>query len=63
MSTNGDNQNLLNSINASEVNDILKNQKLYNIVNISLCMLSHVINMLSIVFSFVPIIIMIINIR
>ena len=55
MTTNNNNQSLLNSINSSEVNDILKNQKLYNIVNISLCMLSHLINIMSVILSFVSI--------
>ena len=40
MSTNHNDQNLLTSINSSEANDILKNQKLYNIGNVSLSMRS-----------------------
>ena len=53
MSTNINNQNLLTTINCSEVNDILKNQKLYNIGNISLYMLSHFINIASVILSFI----------
>jgi len=44
MTTNNNNQNLITTINSSEVNDILKNQKLYNIGNISLSLLSHFTN-------------------
>ena len=51
MTTDNNNQSLLNSINTSEVNCILKNQKLYYTVNILISMLSHVINILSIIFS------------
>ena len=58
MTTNNNNQNLLatinsSDINSSEVNDILKNQKLYNIGNISLSMLSHFINIASVILSFI----------
>ena len=57
MSADNNNQTLFNSINSTEINDILKNQKIYNIVIISLCMSSHLINILSIAFSFVSTII------
>ena len=53
MTTNNNNQNLLTTINSSEVNDILKNQKLYNFGNISLSMLSHFINIASVILSFI----------
>ena len=53
MTTTNNNQNLLTTINTSEVNDILKNQKLYNIANISLSMLSHFINIASVILSFI----------
>ena len=53
MTTNNNNQNLLTTINSSEVIDILKNQKLYNIGNISLSMLSHFINIASVILSFI----------
>ena len=49
MTANNNNQNLLSLVNSSEVNDILKNQKLYNIGNISLSMLSHFINIASLI--------------
>ena len=49
MTTN--NNNILNTINNTEVEQVLKNQKMYNIVNILISMLSHVINILSILFS------------
>ena len=55
MTTNNNNQNLLATIKTSEVNDILKNQKLYNISNISLSMLSHFINIASVILSFIPV--------
>ena len=53
MTANNNNQNLLTTINTSEVNDILKNQKLYNVGNISLSMLSHFINIASVILSFI----------
>ena len=53
MTINNNNQNLLTTINTSEVNGILKNQKLYNICNISLSMLSHFINIASVILSFI----------
>ena len=53
MTTNNNNQNLLTTINSSEVNDILKNKKLYNIGNISLSMLSHFVNIASVILSFI----------
>ena len=53
MTTNNNNQNFLTTINSSEVNDILKNQKLYNIGNISLSMLSHFINIASVILLFI----------
>ena len=55
MTTNNNNQNLLTTINTSEVNDILKSQKLYNIGNISLSMLSHFINIASVILSFISV--------
>ena len=60
MTINNNNQNLsttINSsdINSSEVNDILKNQKLYNIGDISLSMLSHFINIASVILSFISV--------
>ena len=51
--TANNNQDLLTTINTSEVNDILKNQKLYNIGNISLSMISHFINIASVILSFI----------
>ena len=55
MTTNNTNQNLLTTVNGSEVNDIVKNQKLYNIGNISLSMLSHFINIASVILSFISV--------
>ena len=55
MTTNNNNQNLLTTINTSEVNDILKNQKLCNIGNIPLYMLSHFINIASVILSFISV--------
>ena len=55
MTTNSNNLNLLATINTSEVNDILKNQNLYNIGNIALSMLSHFINIASVILSFISV--------
>ena len=55
MTTNNNNQNLLTTINSSDVYDIMKNQKLYNIGNISLSMLSHFINIASVILSFISV--------
>ena len=49
------NQNLLNSVNNTEIEQVLKNQKFYNIGNISLSMLSHCINNTSVILSFISI--------
>ena len=48
---NNNNQNLLNSINNTEVEQVLKNQKMYITVNILISMLSHIINIISIICS------------
>ena len=53
MTTNNNNQNFLSLVISSEVNDILKNQNLYNIGNISFSMLSHFINIASVILSFI----------
>ena len=53
MTANNNNQNLLSLVNSSEVNDILKNQRLYNIGNISLSLLSPFLNIISVILSFV----------
>ena len=53
MSTN--NNNLIGTIHTAEIEQVLKNQKFYNIVNISLSMLSHCINIISVILSFISI--------
>ena len=53
MSTNNNNQNLINTVNNTEIEQVLKNQKFYNIDNISLSMLSHFINIISVILSFI----------
>jgi len=50
MSSN--NQNIISSVNEKEVKQILDKQKFYNIVNILLSLLSHVINITSVILSF-----------
>ena len=55
MTTNNNNPNLLTTINTSEVNNKLKNQKIYNIGNISLSMLSHFINIASVILTFISV--------
>ena len=53
MSTNNINQNLVNTISKTEIEQVLKNQKFYNIGNISLSMLSRFINIISLLLSFI----------
>ena len=55
MSTNNNNQNLINTVNNTEIEQVLKNQKFYNSGNISLSMLSHCINIISVILSFISI--------
>ena len=55
MSTNNNNQSLINTVNNTEIEQVLKNQKIYNIDNISLSMLSHCINIISVILSFISI--------
>ena len=53
MSTNNNNHNLINTVNNTEIEQVLKNQKYYNIVNISIYMLSHFLNIISVILSFI----------
>ena len=55
MSTHDSSQNLINTINNTEIEQVLKYQIFYNIVNISLSMLSHFINVVSVIFSFISV--------
>ena len=50
MSSN--NENIISSVNEKEVKQILDKQKFYNILNILLSLLSHVINITSVLLSF-----------
>ena len=50
---NNNNQNLLNSVNNTEIEQVLKNQKMYNSLNILISMLSHCINIISVILSFI----------
>ena len=52
MSTNSNNHNLINTTNNTEIEQVLKNQKIYNIGNLSLSMLSHFINIASVILLF-----------
>ena len=55
MSTNNNIQNIINTVNNTEIEQVLKNQKFYNIGNISLSMLSPCINIISVILSFISI--------